>query len=131
MTPNRRSRRTTERRERKKLYSLHDVQRAINIAIEMKKLTKGHLFSKIMVDKNQKSLCVFCGQNTSTKKECIYWAMTLIDRIQTVLVNPTFFHDNEIEALWLQHGDEYQNIKLPLNVTPPPKENKEDAKKKA
>lgn len=90
-------------------YTLRDVQKAMNIAVEMKKLTKGHLFSP-----NIKNRCVFCGQTMKTKKQCQYWVMTLFDRIQTVLVNPTFFRDDEIQALWLQHGEEYQNVRLPL-----------------
>lgn len=97
-------------------YTLKDVQKSINIAIEMKKLTKGHLFSAGLKDR-----CVFCGQSMKTKKQCQYWIMTLFDRIQTILVNPAFFHDDNIQALWLQHGEQYQNIKLPLNVTPEPK----------
>lgn len=95
----------------KKEYSLNDVQKAIMIAIEMKKISKGHLFSA-----NLKDRCVFCGVTMKTKKICDYWAMTLIDRIQTVLINPAFFSDDNIQALWLQHGDQYQNIKLPLVV---------------
>ena len=93
----------------KKKYSLNDVQKAIAVAIEMKKHTKGHLFSKNLKDK-----CVFCGASMKTKKECDYWAMTLLDRLQTVLINPNFFTDENVQALWLQHGEEYQNIKLPL-----------------
>lgn len=108
---NRESRRKRAKQDRKKLYSLTDVQKAINIAIEMKKHSKGHLFSSQLKDR-----CVFCGATMKTKKQCEYWAMTLIDRIQTTLINPTFFTDSEIQALWLQHGEQYQNIKLPLNV---------------
>ena len=91
-------------------YTLRDVQKAVNIAISMMQISKGHLFSK-----NLKDRCVFCGQTTKTKKRCEYWVMTLIDRMQTILINPDFFRDDEIQALWLQHGEEYQNIKLPLN----------------
>lgn len=96
----------------KKMYSLHDVQKAVNIAITMKKYNKGHLFSKNLKDK-----CVFCGATTKVKKTCDYWFLSFIDRMQTVLINPDFFRDDEIQALWLQHGDQYQNIKLPLNFT--------------
>lgn len=96
----------------KKKYSLVDVQKATNLAITMKKFTKGHLYKENLKDK-----CLFCGSSTKTKKECIYWFLTFMDRMQTALINPSFFTDKEIQALWLQHGDEYQNIKLPLNVT--------------
>lgn len=108
---NRKQRRKGYKKENRKKYSLTDVQKAINVAIEMKKHSKGHLYSKILKDK-----CTFCGQSMKTKKICDYWALTLIDRIQTVLINPDFFRDDEIQALWLQHDEEYQNIKLPLNV---------------
>lgn len=121
--PNRELRRRAERRNRKKRYSLEDVQRAMHIAAEMKKLTKGHLFSHNLKDKNGTALCTFCGQSMKTKQECVYWAMTLFDRIQTILINPLFFTDENIQALWLQHGEEYQNIKLPLSVTPKEKPN--------
>lgn len=93
----------------KKKYSLEDVQKSISIALMMKKYSKGHLFSKTMKDR-----CVFCGATMKTKKECAYWFMCFLDRLQTVLINPSFFTDKEIEALWLQHGSEYQDIKLPL-----------------
>lgn len=105
----RRLRRQRKRQDQKVKYSLEDVQAAITIAIEMKKHSKGHLFSKNLKDK-----CVFCGLSMKTRKQCPYWAMTLIDRIQTVLLNPTFFTDENVQALFLQHGEEYQNIKLPL-----------------
>lgn len=97
-------------------YSLHDVQRAINIALEMRKLTKGHLFSKTMVDKDKNNLCTFCGSTMKTKKMCNLWFLTFMDRLQVVLINPGYFTDNEIEALWLQVGDEYKDIKIPVNV---------------
>lgn len=113
--PNRKQRRSSRKKEDKKKYSLSDVQKALNIAIEMKKHSKGHLFSS-----NLKDRCVFCGQNMKTRKQCSYWFMTLIDRLQTVLINPDFFRDDEVQALWLQHGEEYNNIKLPLNVGPKP-----------
>lgn len=108
---NRKQKRTQQKKDRKAKYSLEDVQRSIHIAIEMQKLSKGHLFSDQLKDR-----CVFCGVTSKTKKKCDYWAMTLIDRLQTILVNPSFFRDDEIQALWLQHGEEYQNIKLPLSV---------------
>jgi len=93
----------------KKKYSLEDVQKAISIAMVMKKYSKGHLFNKSMKDH-----CVFCGATMKTKKECAYWFMTFLDRMQTVIINPSFFTDQDIQALWLQHGEQYQNIKLPL-----------------
>ncbi len=105
----RKTRRIFQRQSKKAKYSLQDVQAAIAIAIEMKKHSKGHLFSTQLQER-----CVFCGQDMKTKKQCEYWAMTLIDRIQTVLINPTFFTDENVEALYLQHGEQYQNIKLPL-----------------
>lgn len=95
----------------KKLYSLEDVQEAITIALGMKKLSKGHLFNKKMKDR-----CTFCGLTPKTKKECPYWVLTFLDRIQTILINPTFFMDDNIQALWLQHDFEYQDIKLPMVV---------------
>lgn len=105
----RRTRRAYQRKANKAKYSLDDFQKSLVIALEMKKHTKGHLFKKTMKDK-----CVFCGQSIKTKKQCEYWAMTLFDRIQTILINPEFFTDKNVEALYLQHGEEYQNIKLPL-----------------
>lgn len=114
--PNRKARRHNP--ANKKKYSLSDVQRSINIALTMKKFSKGHLFSK-----NLKDRCVFCGSSMKTKKECIYWFLTFMDRVQTVLINPNYFTDKEVQALWLIHGDDYQNIKLPLNVTDPKEKN--------
>lgn len=108
--PNRKHRRSDKRGKKK--YSLFDVQRAINIALTMKKFSKGHLFSKALKDK-----CVFCGVGMKTRKDCPYWFMTFLDRTQTVLINPEYFRDDEIQALWLIHGEEYQNIKLPMNIT--------------
>lgn len=105
---NRKQRRSIIKRQEPK-YSLKDIQKAIAIAIEMRKLTKGHLFTK-----NMKQRCVFCGQSMKTKKMCEYWAMTLLDRMQTILVNPKFYTDDNLQALWLQNGEEYQNIRLPL-----------------
>jgi hypothetical protein len=112
--PNRKIRRLADKKDttKKPKYSLQDVQRAMNVAIYMKRYTKGHLFSKNLKDK-----CVFCGSSMKTKKQCDYWFITFLDRLQTVLINPNYFTDKEIEALWLIHGEEYQNIKLPLNIT--------------
>jgi hypothetical protein len=102
-------------------YELKDIQKAISIAIAMKKLSKGHLFTmqekpteEKPISDPHKARCVFCGATMKTKKECAYWAMTLFDRMQMVLINPDFFKDDDIQALWLQHGEEYQNVKLPL-----------------
>jgi hypothetical protein len=95
----------------RKKYSLEDVQRATNIALEIRKLSKGHLFSK-----NLKDCCVFCGADMKTKKMCDYWFVSFLDRLQTVLINPAHFKDNEIEALWIKTEDEYGNIKIPLSV---------------
>lgn len=110
---NRVQRRKQQKQENKKLYSLSDVQRSLLIAVEMKKISKGHLFSKTL-----KNRCVFCGVTSRTKKQCDYWVMTMFDRMQSVLINPSFFTDDNLQCLWLQHGEEYQNIKLPMNVTP-------------
>lgn len=106
---NRQKKRKLARITKKPKYSLDDVQSAIAIALEMKKHSKGHLFSK-----NLKDRCVFCGKGMKVRSQCPYWALTLIDRIQTVLINPSFFTDENIKALYLQHGEEYQNIRLPL-----------------
>lgn len=124
---NRATRRSKNQRDRtmKKKYSLQDVQRATNIAMEMKKISKGHLFTRSTVARDtegkadkEKSYCVFCGQSMQTKNQCQYWVLTLLDRMQTVLINPSFYTDDNLQALWLQHGNEYQDIKLPLAVTP-------------
>lgn len=108
---NRKSRRKQAKVDKKPKYSLNDVQKAIKIAVEMKKISKGHLFSKAL-----KERCVFCGVTQKTKKQCQYWVFTIFDRMQTILVNPDFFRDDEIQALWLQQGEQYQNIKLPLVI---------------
>lgn len=106
---NRETRRKQDKKDSVKKYSLNDVQRALSIAIEMKRYSKGHLFSKALKDR-----CVFCGLTMKTKKTCDYWAITIFDRLQSALVNPLFYKDDELQSLWLQHGDEYQNIRLPL-----------------
>lgn len=113
------SQRVEKRKNGKPKYSLHDVQKAINIAIEMRKLTKGHLFNK-----NMKDRCTFCGVTTKTKKMCDFWFLTFIDRLQVVLINPNYFTDKEVEALWMQNSEEYKDIKIPVNI-----EKKADAKK--
>lgn len=109
---NREQKRHTKKIHARAKYSLQDVQSAFNIAITMKKYNKGHLFSK-----NMKDRCVFCGVTMKTKKECQYWFLSFLDRVQTILINPDFFTDDNVQAFWLQHGEEYQDIKLPLNVT--------------
>lgn len=103
------AKRQAEKVEKKKYkkFTIVDVQKAISIAMEMKKESKGHLFSKHM-----KELCVFCGEGRDTKVECEFWLMTFMDRLQTVLINPDFFKGVDQEANWLQHGDEYQDIKI-------------------
>src|SRR5438128_325137 len=93
----------------KKKYSLEDVQRAMNIAVQIRKLSKGHLFSKTLKDR-----CVFCGATMKSKKMCDYWFISFMDRVQTVLINPDHFKDNELEALWLKTEDEYGTIKVPM-----------------
>lgn len=93
----------------KKKYSLEDVQRAMNIALAIRQLSKGHLFSKSLKDK-----CVFCGASMKTKKMCDFWFLSFLDRLQVVLINPEHFKDNEIDALWLKAEDEYGNVKVPL-----------------
>lgn len=107
---NRANQRKLNKLHGKKIYSFHDIQKATNIAIEMKKLSKGHLFKKAL-----KERCVFCGATMKTRKECDYWFLTFMDRQQTVLLNPTFFHDNEIEALYIQHPYGAEDIKIPFH----------------
>lgn len=108
------ARRKVARRREKEIskpkYSLVDVQKAINLGVVMKQHAKGHLFSK-----NLKDRCTFCGATMKTRKTCSYWFLTFLDRMQTALINPDFFQDDNVQALWLQHGEEYQDIKLPLN----------------
>lgn len=93
----------------KKKYSLEDIQRAINISVQIRKLSKGHLFSKTMKDR-----CIFCGATMKTKKQCDYWFLSFLDRLQVVLINPDHFKDDEIQALWLHAEDEYKDVKIPL-----------------
>lgn len=108
-----------QQRRKAKKYTLEDVQSAIAIAMEMKKHSKGHLFTTKL-----KNRCVWCGVSMKTKKQCPYWLMTMFDRIQTILINPNFFTADNLQALWLQHGEEYQNIKLPLVFTQEKKNDK-------
>lgn len=94
----------------KQKFTLLELQKAFSIANEMKKESRGHLFSKTL-----KERCVFCGVDRETKVECEYWFLTFIDRVQTILVNPDFFVGVDAEANWLQHGDEYEGIRIPTN----------------
>jgi len=100
--------RLQDRQTQKKKYSLQDVQRAMNIAIEMKKLNRGHLYLK-----NNPTRCVFCGKKTS-KTECKFWFITFMDRTQSVLLNPDFYTDKEIEAIWIQ--PELTDINIPIRM---------------
>lgn len=108
---NRLTRRKQERRQKRPKYSLIDVQKAMNIAVEMLKLTKGHLFSKTL-----KERCVFCGATLKTRKKCEFRLFTFMDRTQVVLINPSFFTDNEVQALWVRAEDEYKEVQFPLNM---------------
>lgn len=102
----RRKRDKIEKKKYKK-FTIVDVQKAMSIALEMKKESKGHLFQKQM-----KELCVFCGASRKSKNQCEFWFMTFLDRMQTILVNPDFFKGLDQEAIWLQHGDEYQDLRV-------------------
>lgn len=106
---NRKDKRKAIRKQSKPKYSLVDIQKAIVIAVEMKRASNGHLFKKEL-----KNRCVFCGKGLKSKMECEYWFMTFLDRMQTVLINPDFFTDKNIEAIWVQHGYEYKDIKVKL-----------------
>lgn len=108
---NRKLRRKQDRSFSKAKYSLHDVQKALNIALEMKKLTKGHLYSKTLKDR-----CTFCGATMKARKQCPYWLFTFMDRLQVILINPNFFTDNEVQALWVRNEDEYKEVQFPLNM---------------
>lgn len=108
---NRLLRRKQERTQGRKKYSLIDVQKAMNVAMEMKKFTKGHLYNKSMKDR-----CVFCGATLKTKKQCAYWFYTFLDRMQVVLINPDFFTDKDIQALWMRNEEEYKEVQFPLNM---------------
>lgn len=113
---NRRLRRKYIRKEKALKFTLEDIQRALKIAANMRKENKGHLYQKLLT-KDKKSInlkCIFCGAPQKTKKQCDYWVMTLIDRFQSILINPTFYQDDDKEALWLQQGEVYKQIKMPL-----------------
>lgn len=92
----------------KQKFTLLELQKAISIALEMKKESRGHLFNV-----HTKERCVFCGVGRRTKKECEWWLLTFIDRLQTILLNPDFFIGQDYQANYLQHGDEYQDIVIP------------------
>lgn len=98
-----------ERRKQERMrLTLLDAQKAISIALEMIKESRGHLFSIHL-----KERCVFCGVGRKTKKECKFWLLTFLDRYQTILINPTFFRGADERANWLQHGEQYQTISVP------------------
>ncbi len=107
---NRKSKRIVQRKAKaqsKQKFTLLDLQKALSIALEMRKESKGHLFKSHL-----KERCVFCGEDRKTKKDCEWWFMTFLDRLQTILINPQFFVGNDLEANYLQHGDEYKDIKV-------------------
>lgn len=109
---NRKTRRATAKfktKQEKIKFTLIDVQKAISVALEMRKESRGHLFKK----GPKRTVCVFCGAGRRTKDECEYSFMTFIDRMQTVLVNPDFFKGDDSQANWLQHGESYAEIKVP------------------
>lgn len=109
---NRLQRRRAEQKQKRPRYSLIDVQKAMNIALEMRKHSKGHLFSKTLKD-----TCVFCGATMKTRTMCKFWFLTFLDRMQVTLINPTFFMDDNVEALWMQSSSEYQDVQIPLNIS--------------
>lgn len=100
--------RDQRRKQERMKFTLLEAQKAIAIALEMIKESRGHLFSKTL-----KERCVFCGVGRKTKTECKYWLLTFLDRYQTILINPTFFVGADHRANWLQHGEEYQTISVP------------------
>jgi len=108
---NRKARRTIDseaKKQGKKKFTLLELQKALSIAIEMKKESRGHLFKQHL-----KEHCVFCGADRNTKKECEWWFLTYLDRVQTILINPLFFKNDDTQANWLQQGDDYKQIKVP------------------
>lgn len=96
------------KKQGKKKFTLMQLQKAFSVALEMKKESRGHLFKSHL-----KERCVFCGADRKTKNDCDYWFLTYIDRVQTILINPQFFNNDDEQANWLQHGDEYAEIKVP------------------
>lgn len=110
MKPNRAQRRKMNKIDQelsKPKYSLTDVQRATKIALQMRKLTKGHLFTKV-----SDSRCVFCGAKGKGKNECEFWFLTFMDRQQVVLLNPNHFDDALIDSYWLMAADEYKDVRI-------------------
>ena len=105
----RRSQKVALSRQEKIKFTLTDVQKAISIALEMRKESRGHLFRK----GPKRTVCVFCGAGRRTKEDCEYSLMTFFDRMQTVLINPDFFKGDDKQANWLQHGEAYKEIKIP------------------
>lgn len=100
---------TKAKSQAKQTFTLLQLQKSFAIALEMKQFTKGHLISE-----NLKGRCVFCGKTKKTKNECEFWFLTFMDRVQTILINPNFFLGHDDKAFWLQHGNEYQEIKSPM-----------------
>lgn len=102
----------------KQKFTLLELQKAFAIAMEMVKESRGHLFNTHMKDeKSGLELCTFCGQDRNTKDECDYERLTWMDRVQTILLNPDFFRESEAEAVYLQHGEQYQEVKIPVEYT--------------
>lgn len=116
--PNRLQRRKVKKlaeKQGRQTFSLLDLQKAYSIALEMRKASKGHLFSKLKINQaNKVEMCVFCDQDRTTDQYCDYAELTLMDRVQTILLNPDFFTDKDIEAIWLQHSAEYAHIQIPV-----------------
>lgn len=111
---NREKRRKATRIGRKKRYSLEEIQLSLQIAANMKKTTKGHLYQKVMIDKKIQQRCVFCEAPEKAKKLCDYWVMTLLDRFQVVLINKAFYQEDDSEARWMRLENEYNDVKLPV-----------------
>lgn len=99
------------KKQGKKKFTLLELQKALSIALEMKKDTGGHLFKDHL-----KNHCVFCGEDTKTKKKCDWWFLTYLDRVQTILINPLFFQGDDSQAKWLQQGEDYKQIKVPTKT---------------
>lgn len=102
----------------KQKFTLLELQKAFSIALEMKQESRGHLFSKTLKRKEDGiELCVFCGTGRDTTEgECKYSLLTFVDRVQTILLNPTFFVGDDSQANYLQHGDEYEGIRIPVEA---------------
>lgn len=111
----RRKRDKAVRGQSKQKFTLLDLQKSFAIALEMVKESRGHLFNPHMKDKESGlELCTFCGQDRKTEEECDFERLTWIDRVQTILLNPDFFRESEAEAIYFQHGENYQDIRIPL-----------------